>query len=95
MTEALALGRRWYATDSTALAQVGGYYGDNQAMLGHYATAETLLLGAYRAGMTDPAVPPPQRVQARMRLARLYEAWGKPDQAAAWRRPAASPGQPP
>jgi len=51
---------------------------------GKYAEAEPLLLEGYEKMEPPPAVAI-RRDEARDRLVALYEAWGKPDQAAAWR----------
>jgi tetratricopeptide (TPR) repeat protein len=53
-----------------------------------YPEAETLLLRAH-AGLVTSRGPDHERtVEARHRLVALYEAWGRPDRAAAWRDPA-------
>ena len=56
---------------------------------GKYAEAEPLLLAGYR-GMKarEPLIPPRSRVrlaEAAGRIVALYDAWGKPAEAAAWR----------
>ncbi len=57
---------------------------------GRYAEAEPLLLSGYdgmkaRAAKIPPAAKP--RVpEAAARIVRLYDAWGKPEKAAAWKR---------
>jgi hypothetical protein len=57
---------------------------------GKYADAEPLLLQGYRGLKGREKTIPPQdkgRVpQALGRLVQLYEAWGKPDEAARWRK---------
>ena len=61
------------------------------ALLGQkkYAEAEPLILQGYEGMKAREAkVPPPARerlTEAAQRIVQLYEAWGKPDQAAAWR----------
>jgi serine/threonine protein kinase len=50
-----------------------------------YALAEPLLLDSYRVLAKDPGTPEAERRQARQRLVELYEAWGKPSEAARWR----------
>jgi tetratricopeptide (TPR) repeat protein len=54
-----------------------------------YPEAEPLIVSGYE-GMKSreakmPAQGKPRLIEAAERLLRLYEAWGKPDQAAAWR----------
>jgi serine/threonine protein kinase len=56
-----------------------------------YADAEPLLLTAHEALRTHPQVAASaflkeRRADAADRLARLYDAWGKPDEAAKWRK---------
>jgi serine/threonine protein kinase len=50
-----------------------------------YAEAEPLLLSGYQALAKDPGTPEAQRQKARRRLVALYEAWGKPSEAARWK----------
>lgn len=72
-------------TTSNAKSMLGG------ALLGQekYADAEELLLAGYRGlKAAELQVPVKNRVlvtQALERLVKLYEAWGKPDEAAKWR----------
>ena len=50
-----------------------------------YAEAEELLQQAQRALLADPRVPALQRQRVASTLAKLYNAWGKPEQASVWR----------
>ena len=55
----------------------------------NYAEAEPLILSGYE-GMKarESRIPAPSKIrltEAGRRVVRLYEAWGKPDRAAAWR----------
>jgi tetratricopeptide (TPR) repeat protein/tRNA A-37 threonylcarbamoyl transferase component Bud32 len=57
---------------------------------GRYAEAEPLVAQGYE-GMKAraarlPAVDRPRLLEAAVRVIRLYEAWGKPEQAAVWKR---------
>jgi tetratricopeptide (TPR) repeat protein len=60
---------------------------------GHFEEAEPILKSAYR-GMKyfdveherEGSIPPKMRMDAVTRLVRLYEEWGRPDQAAEWRK---------
>jgi tetratricopeptide (TPR) repeat protein len=63
-----------------------------EALLGQekYADAEPLLLGGYQ-GMSkrEDSIPEPEKYRLRLaleRLVRLYDAWGKKDQADLWRK---------
>ena len=68
-----------------AMSQLGG------ALLGQkkYPEAEPLIVQGYEGmKVREARIPPqakPRLAQAAERVVRLYEAWGKPDQAAAWR----------
>jgi hypothetical protein len=57
---------------------------------GRYADAERLVLAGYEGLKARSArIPPagrPRLVEAAVRVIRLYEAWARPDQAAAWKR---------
>ena len=54
-----------------------------------YAEAEPLILAGYEGLKARQAkIPPPARprlAEAAQRVVRLYDAWGKPDRAAAWK----------
>jgi hypothetical protein len=50
-----------------------------------YAEAEELLQQAQKALLADQRVPASQRQRAAGSLVKLYEAWGKPEQASLWR----------
>jgi hypothetical protein len=58
---------------------------------GKFAEAEPLLLEAYTRVKDDPQAPRDCKQQARRRIVRLYESWGKPEQAAAWREHSPTP----
>lgn len=55
---------------------------------GRYSEAEPLIVGGYEGLKAREAKIPPQRIfhltDAEELVVRLYEAWGKPDQAKAW-----------
>jgi WD40 repeat protein len=64
-----------------------------EALLGqkHYGDAEPLLRAGYEGVKQHQAeIPPPVRsvrlTEALQRLVRLYDAWGKPDEAARWQK---------
>jgi eukaryotic-like serine/threonine-protein kinase len=62
------------------------------ALLGQkkYAEAESLIVQGYEGMKAREAKIPPQHkkrlTEAAERVVQLYDAWGKPDQAAAWRK---------
>lgn len=89
LRECLATRRRVQPDDWTTF--------DTQSMLGEalleqkkYAEAEPLLLKGYEGlKKRDTQIPPesrPRRTKALERLVRLYEVWGKKDQAARWQK---------
>lgn len=67
------------------LADTRSRLGAAMAGEGKHAQAEPLLLDAHAALADDRLCPADNRRQAIQRIIQLYEAWGKPDQAAAWR----------
>jgi serine/threonine protein kinase/tetratricopeptide (TPR) repeat protein len=69
----------WVTAD--AASRLGGCL----TALGQYEEAQKLLLPAFQSLQGARGEPPARRAQARERLIMLYEAWGKPDEAAAWR----------
>jgi hypothetical protein len=60
-------------------------YGLALYQVGRYADAEPRLLGSYRAALATDGFPPASLNLYLTRLAELYVAWGKPDEAAKWR----------
>jgi tetratricopeptide (TPR) repeat protein len=73
-----------WATHSTRSLVGGALLGQKQ-----YAEAEPLLVQGYEGLKARAATIPPaarsRLTEAAVRLVRLYEAWGKPEQAAAWK----------
>jgi non-specific serine/threonine protein kinase/serine/threonine-protein kinase len=59
--------------------------GEALAGQGKLAEAEALLLPAYDGLKASAAASPRRKRAARERIVRLYEAWGRPEAAAAWR----------
>lgn len=65
---------------------------------GRYADAEPWIVDAYnglvaREGQIPPTAQP-VLVEAASRACRLYDAWGRPDRAAAWKRKVGLPDLP-
>jgi serine/threonine protein kinase len=77
-------GNHWVPAE--AESRLGGCL----STLGQFADAEKLLLSSYQTLQGAQGTPPQRRAEATDRIVRLYEIWGKPDKAAAWRakRPA-------
>jgi len=59
--------------------------GECLTCLGRYDEAEPLLVGGYEAIRGAQSGRPEWISRAQQRVIRLYEAWGKPDQAERWR----------
>ena len=71
----------WLIADARSLLGVA------VAGQGEFAQAEPLLLDAFARVKDNPQAPRDCKRQARRRIVRLYESWGRPDQAAEWREP--------
>ncbi len=67
------------------LANAAGMLGECLMLLKRYDEAERLLIECHAAFETDCCKPGPEWMEARQRLVELYEAWGKPEQAARYR----------
>jgi hypothetical protein len=86
----IALSRRGAARE---YAYAKSLLGASLAGRNNYAEAEPLLLQGYEGlkpqpGFNEDLTPLAQRyqVEALERLVQLYDAWGKPDEAAKWRK---------
>jgi hypothetical protein len=64
--------------------------GEAMVNLGNYAEAEPLVVPGYEGMKARAARIPvpdtPQLLKAAERVVRLYEAWGKPDEANGWKK---------
>jgi tetratricopeptide (TPR) repeat protein len=76
--EALPPGHRLIASSQSVL-------GACLAARGRFPEAEPLLLAGYRGLEASRGPDHVQTIEARRRLVTLYEVWGRPDRAAAWR----------
>jgi eukaryotic-like serine/threonine-protein kinase len=61
------------------------------AKQGKYAEAEPLLLAGYEDLLATKGVPARQLGRAGDRIVLLYERWGRPEQAEAWRKKRSGP----
>ncbi len=78
--------RRIFPEDDWSIGATKSLLGASLVALARYGEAETVLLDAYRDLKALPA-PPRRDVDATIaRLIELYEAWGKPSQAATYRQ---------
>jgi tetratricopeptide (TPR) repeat protein len=71
----------WIWLYNDACSTLGGVLAEK----GDYAEAEPLLLQSYEELTNEPMAWPHRQREALERIVRLYDAWGKPDQAAEWR----------
>ncbi len=88
LRQALAIRRQAYPAGDWRIGSVESLLGACLTAHGRYAEAEPLLLAAH--GVLED-IPGPQGRDAaatRVRLVALYEAWGRPEKAAAYRTPA-------
>jgi len=92
----LAMRRRALPEDHWLIADTVSLLGGTLAGQRKFAEAEPLLLDGYAGTKGSPQVPANRERRALQRIVQLYESWGKPGQAAAWRRAAergAEPGE--
>jgi tetratricopeptide (TPR) repeat protein len=80
--ESLAVQQTTLSEGDPAIAMTKSLLGDTLTALSRYEDAEPLLLESWERLQSSP---PAMRQRAAERLLRLYEAWGKPEEAARWR----------
>jgi len=85
LRECLSIRQEMFPPDHPNMAMVNGAIGAVLAEKGQYDEAEPLLTGALRVLQNAPGALPMNVNDARRRVVRLYELWGKPEQAAAYR----------
>jgi len=84
--EALELSRRWEISGLGQLAEAEALYGRCLAGLGRFEEAEPLLLSGFeKIGQKLFSAQAEMRHQVIGWIVDLYEAWGKPQEAALWR----------
>jgi catechol 2,3-dioxygenase-like lactoylglutathione lyase family enzyme len=86
LREALDIRNRILAPDDWYIARDGSYLGECLTALGKYAEAERLLVDGFKLMKISPQAPSPRVRQADARVIKLYEAWGKAEEAATWRK---------
>jgi tetratricopeptide (TPR) repeat protein len=86
LRESLALRRRALPPGHWLVSSSQSVLGACLTVLGRYREAEALLLEAHAGLVASLGEPHERTVEARRRLAALYEAWGRESQARAWRR---------
>jgi non-specific serine/threonine protein kinase/serine/threonine-protein kinase len=85
LRESRNIGRRAWPANHWVPADAASRLGGCLTVLRQFQEAETLLLSSYLTLASARATPPPRRVEALERIVKLYETWGKPDKAVAWR----------
>jgi serine/threonine-protein kinase len=85
LREGLAMRGQAYPAGHPLTVYTEALLGTCLAEQGRFAEAEPLLVGSYEKLQAAPGFPPQRLPQMAERVVKLYEAWGKPDRAAAWR----------
>jgi serine/threonine protein kinase len=85
LREALERRRKGLPPGHAKTAQAEALLGACLLGLKKYVEAEPLLLAGYRGLEKGPGTTATQRAKVRQRLVELYEAWGKPSEAARWK----------
>jgi tetratricopeptide (TPR) repeat protein len=86
LRRATELQRKYYGVWPVRIAMVESLLGDCLTRAGKFEDAETLLICSFQAiQASDWALPQAQQEEVVRRLVYLYQAWHKPDQAAAYR----------
>jgi serine/threonine protein kinase/Tfp pilus assembly protein PilF len=86
LREALEIRRKILPEGHWATASTEGLLGSCLRTQGRYDEAESLLLASYARISAAAEVPPIRICQTLERIVALYEAWGKSEKAAEWRR---------
>jgi serine/threonine protein kinase len=86
LAEAMQLYAKQPKSQQYFIAWAKCWYGASLAGLGRHAPAASALLDAEQQLRETPAAPRRHHRQAVEQLVKLYNAWGKPDEAAAWRK---------
>jgi hypothetical protein len=85
--ESLAQLRKGKPESDWEVARAKSELGERLLARGAYAEAEPLLVSGFEALAADPNTPKVNLDDARGRIVKLYEAWGRPQQARTWRGP--------
>jgi tetratricopeptide (TPR) repeat protein len=87
LRESLQIRQQVLPADDYRIAQAKSMLGATLSGAGKLAEAEPLLLAAYEglSAHPPPALDPEQPRVAVERIIKLYDKWGEPEQAAAWR----------
>ena len=85
LREALAVRRKVYPPGHFLLASTESQLGAHFALRGQYAVAESMLLESERKLVAARGDAAPIVADARTRIVKLYELWGKADSVRAWK----------
>ena len=85
LRDTLAIRERVYPPDDWRIGDAKGVLGQSLVLLARYDEAEALLLDARRLLKDRPGLQGREARAIPQRLVALYEAWGRPDQAAIYR----------
>jgi hypothetical protein len=83
--EGLSIREGLLSTDAWEIGEARTVLGSSLAGLGRYQEAESLLLPGYSTVLSSATAPEHEKLWARQRVVKFYEAWGKPDKAAEYR----------
>jgi tetratricopeptide (TPR) repeat protein len=86
LREALEIRRKVLPAGDPLISNIESTLGECLTAQGRFAEAETLLLSGYAGLKTKIGEKAQRTVEARQRLARLYEVWGKPQMAGQYRQ---------
>jgi hypothetical protein len=84
LRESLAVRKKIYPPGHFLIASSEGQFGAHLALRGQHARAEAMLLDSERKLVAARGDGAPIVRDARTRLVKLYERWGKPDSVRAW-----------
>ena len=85
MRECLKLRREILEEGNWLIGSAESVLGDALTDQGRYQEAQELLLAGQEAMAGDSGASDTRKHESIERLVKLYEAWGRPDQAASWR----------
>jgi tetratricopeptide (TPR) repeat protein len=94
LRECLAIREKKLPSGHWRIAAARSLLGGSLAGQEKFGEAEPLLLAGYEAFTKTTGAPAQRVAEALDRVIELYEKWGKPEQAEAWRKKRPAPGKP-
>jgi tetratricopeptide (TPR) repeat protein len=91
LEESLALRRKYVGDDSWLVGSSESVLGEHFTLVRNFPRAERILLSAQSRLARTIGADNPRTLTNAAKLASLYEAWGRPKDAAAWRAKAGAP----